>query len=135
MISEALKAKTKEDVIDFIRQRLSFDDILDGHLRYVDMQTFKNEHRRFDMSGYEAETGKCTVNNMAILNLFADLGIYDFTCYLFLDFYKGTSTLYLKYFLESENLEFDLTGLGTTEIIYLIFQKTIFSDKPKRRRF
>ncbi len=135
MISEALKTKTKEDVIDFIRQRLSFNDILDGHLRYVDMQAFKNEHRRFDMSGYEAETGKCTVNNMAILNLFADLEIYDFTCYLFLDFYKGTSTLYLKYFHESENLEFDLTGLGTTEIIYQIFHKTIFSDKPKRRRF
>ena len=86
------------------------------------------------MSGYETETGKCTVDNLAILNLFADLGIYDYTSYLFLDFYKGTPTLYLKYFHDEDNFEFDYSGYRTTDIIYEVFLKTILSNKPTRRR-
>lgn len=87
------------------------------------------------MSGYESETGECMINNLSIVNEFADLGIYDYTSYLFLDFYKGSPTLYLKYFTEAENLKIDdLDGYGTTEIIYRIFELTIFSNKPKRRR-
>jgi len=120
MTAETLKTKRKEEIFEYIRQRLTFN--------------FKNEHRRFEMSGYEAETGECTIRNLSILNVFADLGIYDFTSYLFLDFYKGQPTLYLKYFNENENLDFEFSGYGTTEIIYQIFQKTIFSNKPKRRR-
>lgn len=134
MTAEILKTKPKEEVIDFIRHKLRFNNNFESQLRYVDKGAFEKEHKRFEMSGYEAETGECTVNNLAILNLFADLGIYDFTCYLFLDFYKGTPTLYLRYFHESENLEYDFNASGTTEIIYQIFEKTIFSNKPKRRR-
>jgi len=134
MTAETLKTKTKEEVFEYIRQRLTFNDNLANHLRHVDKDVFKNEHRRFEMSGYEAETGQCTIGNLSILNVFADLGIYDFTSYLFLDFYKGQPTLYLKYFNENENLEFEFSGYGTTGIIYQMFQKTIFSDKPKRRR-
>jgi hypothetical protein len=59
----------------------------------------EKQHKRFKMSGYEAETGSCTIWNTSILNEFADLGIYDYTCYLFLDFYKGTPKLYLRYLL------------------------------------
>ena len=87
------------------------------------------------MSGYESITGQCTLWNNSVLNTFADLGIYDYTSYLFLDFYKGSPTLYLKYFYENENLEFnEWSGYGTIEIIYEIFELTIFSNKDKRRR-
>lgn len=95
---------------------------------------FNKEHRKFEMSGCESETGQCTKHNLEIVNEFADLGIYDYTNYLFLDFHKGSGTLYLKYFNENENIEVELGGCGTTEIIYEIFSKTILSDKPTRRR-
>lgn len=134
MTKEVLATKTQEEVFDFIRQRLVFNSDIGSQLRYADMAAFEKEHRRFEMSGYESETGACTEHNMGIVNRFADLGIYDYTNYLFLDFYKGIGTLYLKYFNEEENLEFALGGCGTTEIIYEIFQKTIFSNKSTRRR-
>lgn len=135
MTAEELKKMPKEKVLDFIRERLRLDSELIDTLRNIDSEQLKNQHKRFDMSGYESQTGKCTIWNLSILNEFADLGIYDFTSYLFLDFYKGTPTIYLKYFNENENLEIDdISGYGTTEIIYKIFQLTIFSDKGKRRR-
>jgi hypothetical protein len=112
---ENLKKKSKEEILDFIRER--------------------KQGEKFEMSGYESKTGECTVKNISIVNKFADLGIYDYTEYLFLDFYKGTPTLYLKYFRDNENLEFDeWSAYGTSEIIYEIFKLTIFSNKGKRRR-
>ncbi|WP_455674359.1 hypothetical protein [Phocaeicola sp.] len=117
---EILSQKPKEEVLDFIRKRL-----------FVEGQT---EHRKFNMSGYESKTGECTVSNTAILNEFADLGIYDYTDYLFLDFYKGTPTVYLKYWGEEKNLEFNFDGYTTSEIIYEVFKLTIFSGMKKRRR-
>jgi hypothetical protein len=134
MTKEILQAKTKDEVLDFIRQQLSFKNDIKSQLRHVDSSAFDKEHRRFDMSGYEGQIGDCTKQNLDILNEFANLGIYDYTSYLFLDFYKGHGTLYLKYFNDTENLEFDFGGYGTTEIIYDIFQKTIFSNNPTRRR-
>lgn len=134
MLGETLKSKPKEEIFDFIRTRLAFDDAIVSQLRYTEKNNFKNEHRRFEMSGYESRTGQCTLQNIAILNEFADLGLYDYTNYLFLDFYKGHGTLYLRYFQENEDLEFDLGGCGTVEIIYEVFLKTIFSSKPTRRR-
>lgn len=133
MTKEELQSKTKEEVIDFISQQLAFNEV-EKHLKYVDKEQFKKEHKRFNMSGYEGKIGECTVSNLAILNEFANLGIYDYTTYLFLDFYKGIGTLYLQYFGENENIELELGGYGTTEIIYTIFEKTIFSNKPTRRR-
>jgi len=135
MTAEELKKMPKEKVLDFIRERLRIDTELIDSLRNIDSEQLKNQHKRFEMSGYESQTGKSTVWNMSILNEFSDLGIYDFTSYLFLDFHKGKPTIYLKYFHENENIEIDdLSGYGTTEIIYKIFQLTIFSDKGKRRR-
>lgn len=134
MTVETLKQKTKEEIYEFIRERLAFNNDISEQLRYVNTEAFKKEHKRFDMSGYETETGKCTVDNLAILNLFADLGIYNYTSYLFLDFYKGTPTLYLKYKCSEDNLEFDYSGYGTTDIIYEVFLKTILSNKQTRRR-
>lgn len=134
METTVLKQKSKEEVLDFIRERLSFSKEIQNQLRHVDEDEFKKEHRRFDMSGYESTTGKSTVFNSAILNEFADLGIYNYTSYLFLDFYKGIPTLYLKYFFEDENLAFDFSAFSTCDIIYAIFELTIFSDKRERIR-
>lgn len=134
MTKETLQSKTKEEIFAFIRQRLTFKNNIESQLRYVDKEVFAKEHRRFEMSGYEDETGQCTKHNLAIVNEFADLGIYDYTHYLFIDFYKGHGTLYLKYFNDDKNLEFELGGYGTIEIIYEIFQKTILTKSSTRRR-
>ena len=88
-----LKQMTKEEVFNLIRQRLSFGDELQQQLRHVDKDKFMKEHRRFEMSGFETQTGWCTVFNNDILNKFADLGIYNYTSYLFLDFYMGVPTV------------------------------------------
>jgi hypothetical protein len=134
MLKNDLQSQSKEEILEFIRQRLSFDYDVQNHLRHVDKEIFSKEHKRFTMSGYEGKTGECTLDNLAILNVFADLGIYDYTTYLFLDFYKGVGTLYFQYFCEHENCKLELAGDGTTEIIYKIFQQTIFSNKAMRRR-
>ena len=118
-----LKQMTKEEVFNFIRQRLSFSKELQEQFRHVNKDDLAKEHRRFEMSGNESKTGQCTIFNTAILNEFADLGIYDYTSYLF-----------LKYFSENENLEYSFTGYTTTEIIFAILELTIFSGKPKRNR-
>lgn len=91
---------------------------------------------RFDMSGYESETGSCTEYNQMILNKFAKFGIYDYTHYLFLDFYKGGGSLYLKYWGEKESIELidKFYGWGTSEIIAQIWIMTVGSGREKRRR-
>ncbi len=86
------------------------------------------------MSGNESKTGQCTIFNTAILNEFADLGIYDYTSYLFLDFHNGTQPFISKTSPKNENLEYTFTGYTTTEIIFAILELTIFSGKPKRNR-
>ena len=135
MTREDLKTKTKEEVLEYIRQKLSFDSNIENNLRHIDKEAFKKEHKRFEMSGYESNTGECTTTNLSILNEFANLGIYDYTTYLFLDFYKGNGTLYLQYWGNGNNEVFDEYGGWTTsEIIYAVFEKTIFSDKSTRRR-
>ncbi|WMI65386.1 hypothetical protein RBH94_15140 [Aestuariibaculum sp. YM273] len=135
MTTEELQKLQKEEVKDFIRQRLGFDEGVTGSMRYMKTELPEKQHKRFDMSGYESKTGQCTVWNMSVLNEFADLGIYDYTTYLFLDFYKGTPTIYLQYFYENDNIEIEgLSGYGTTDLIYKIFELTIFSNKDKRRR-
>lgn len=135
MTVEELKVKSKSEILDYIRKRLAFDDGTISSIKQLEYEKKEKEHKRFDMSGYESITGQCTLWNNSVLNTFADLGIYDYTSYLFLDFYKGSPTLYLKYFYENENLEFnEWSGYGTIEIIYEIFELTIFSNKDKRRR-
>jgi len=132
---EDLKTRQKHDVMEFIRKRLLFKEIRSQLRHDLNEDDFhKQQHRRFEMSGYEGTTGDCTLHNMAIVNEFADLGIYDYTHYLFLDFYKGGVHLYLKYWGANEDLEVELHGYGTTEIIYAIFEKTIFTNKARRRR-
>lgn len=134
MTREILSSKPKNEVLEFIRERLSFNSKIASQLRNLDKEIFKKEHRRFEMSGYETESGQCTKHNLEIVNEFADLGIYDYTNYLFLDFYKGHGILYLQYSNGGENLEFEFGGYTTSEIIYEIFTKTIFTGESTRRR-
>lgn len=125
MTKEILKTKSKEEVLDFIRARL----------------TVNGERLRFDMSGFDNEddmgkpiAGSCTIHNMNIINMFADLGIYYYVVYLHLYCWKGSVILYHKLldhinFEDYGNEEECLSGYSTSEIIYNIFEKTIFSVK------
>lgn len=134
MTAEILKTKSKEEVLNFIRERLSFG--ISSQIREDEPGEFnRTQHRRFEMSGYESVTGQNTLFNQAILNEFADLGIYNYTHYLVLDFFKGMPFIYLKYWNDVQNLEFDeFSGYTTSEIIYEIFKLTIFTNKTTRRR-
>ena len=135
---EDLTKYSEDQIIMFIREVLGFEYQIKKQLRHCLDVDFDLEHYRFDMSGYDYEgVGSCTIHNQMVLNKFAYLGIYDFTNYLFLDFYKGTPTLYLQYFGNPETKEiiaFDFDGYGTVELIYEVFKLTIFSDKKTRRR-
>jgi len=115
---EKLKEMTETELMTFIRSRLTTDA---GCLS-------------FEMSGYETETGECTVFNLEVLNRFADLGIYDFTHFLFLDFYKGGGTLYLVFWYENDLHRYGFCGETTSEIILFILQLTVLSNRIKRRR-
>ena len=127
------------EIKNFIRQRLMYEKkyakckklIREGDDNFDDLKN----HHSFTMSGYDdGEVGRCQVDTNNILNKFAYLGIYDYTSYLFLDFYKGCGTLYFKYWGEDVNREICLGGYGTVQIIFEIFGLTIFSNEPKRRR-
>ena len=135
-----LKGK-KEDTLAGIRQALKFDTKVLGQLKYYafnSIESFENyskEHRRFDMTGYDnGDVGSCTTHNQGILNTFAHLGIYDYTKYLCIDFYKGHGELHFRYWDSEDDVTYEFDNIGTVEIIYEIFELTIFSDKPKRRR-
>jgi hypothetical protein len=134
MTPEELKNLSKEQAMDFIRERLTLQP---GTLKDQGIHHSKpgaEGRLRFEMSGYESYTGECTLSNMEALNRFADLGLYDYTTYLFLDFHKGAPTLYLSYFWDEEPLDFNFSGMGTREIIYEILLLTVLSGKPARRR-
>lgn len=137
MTKEQLREMSKDEVMEFIRDRLKMEKGVSQSVKCLELRSDENDHYRFDMSGYENKTGECTIYNLSVLNKFADLGIYDYTTYLFLDFYKGTATLYFQYFYGSEDRSHqvvDLTGKGTRQIIYSIFELTIFSGQGSRRR-
>jgi len=132
MTIQELKSMSRHEVLNFVRKRLAFDDSVAISCRN---SNYEHEHLRFDMSGYETKTGQCTVHNQMVLNRFADLGIYDYSGALFLDFYKGGVKLYIAPMVMDDNVvTYDLTNLGTTEIIYEIFKLTIFSQEKTARR-
>lgn len=113
---------SNEELKAFVKGRLNqFDGV-------------KSTKLRFDMSGYESNKGACTVHNTNILNLFADLGVYDYTEYLFLDFYKGCGTIYFKYWGDNKNHEVEVSGYTTSGIILKIVQLTVLSGRNTRRR-
>lgn len=133
MNAQQLFQLNKKQIIDFIRKELSFTE---KELRQFSIEPCqKTHHKRFDMSGYDyGNVGRCTTENIEILNIFAPLGIYDYTTYLFLDFYKGGGTLYFQYWGSNEHEEISFCGLGTTEIIFQILKLTVLSTETRRRR-
>jgi len=44
-----LKQMTKEEILNFIRQRLSFSSDIKRQLKHVNEDAFNKEHRRFEM--------------------------------------------------------------------------------------
>lgn len=106
-----LKQMTKEEVFNFIRQRLSFSKELQEQFRHVNKDALAKEHRRFEMSGNESKTGQCTIFNTAILNEFADLGIYDYTSYLF-----STSTMALQPFISNTSPKMKIWNIHLPDI-------------------
>lgn len=128
---------SKEEVLDYIRYRLAFNSSVNISFKEMSGETISKEHYRFDMSGYETDMGFVVQHNQMVLNKFAHLGIYDYTYFLCLDFYKGGGTLYMKYWntdIDSGGIKVDLWGLSTVEIIYKIFELTVFTNRPTRRR-
>jgi len=98
--------------------------------------TINGEKLRFDMSGYyNNKKGDIVVMNDNILKIFADEGIYDYTTFLYLDFYKGLPQLYLQYWNEKIVRKYEFCGYTTTEIIFEILVLTIYSGKSERRRY
>lgn len=131
MIEDRLKIDAREY---FSRSKILQGDELREELEKEEV------HRGFNMSGYDSwqpstfkGPGACTLHNQSILNAFADLGIYDYSHYLVVDFYKGTPIIYLKYW-GGEYYEEDYGGWGTTEIIYEVLKLTTLSGRTTRRR-
>jgi len=122
---DALRTMSREAILDYIRGEL----------------TQGTERLRFEMSGYDEHqaprwsgeshlriVGSCVLHNQRVLNTFAHLGIYDYSKYLYVDFYKGCGCIYI------DNEEHEVGGDTTAGIIYEVFKLTILSGKGRRRR-
>lgn len=123
---EKLLTMTDDEIRIFIRERLE-----PGHIR-------------FDMSGYGDgfKSNTCYFENLEILKRFHDCGIWDFVTYLYLDAYKGTLTLYWRYWLNStddeDNYEKDFTAEKSVDIILSIIKNLSIIPRNKgwiERRF
>lgn len=119
------------DIEDYIRERLisELKKRIGEHVKYADFR----EHIRFDMSGYGIGDNDCYFNNLDILKLFTDCGIWDYVTYLYLDAYKGDMILYWRWWLNSSYDQTsytsgtELQAKTTTEIIVWII-KTLFLE-------
>lgn len=121
MTLNEFKNKSKKGALRLIREQLAFPNEILGQLRYIDKETFKKEHRRFEMGGYEENV----LSNMAMVNEFAELGIYNHVNYLSLRFYKGQPIIYYQLTDRDANEKVELDGYTTSEIIYEILKITV----------
>tara|TARA_R100000808_G_C2046385_1_gene83755 strand:+ start:40 stop:555 length:516 start_codon:yes stop_codon:yes gene_type:complete len=128
----ALKSAPKENALDFIRANLAFNSNVYDSMRGISDREKKDHHYRFDMS-YNSP-----INNK-ILHIFEPLGIYNTGGPFVLSFWKGRPALAFftnaAWDYESQpDLSFTkcLSGCGTVEIIYIIFQNTIFKHETNR---
>jgi len=131
MTLQELEKMSIPEVKNFIRETLSFKNVypqLYDDIRHMNAEQIEKEHLRFEMSGlYDDSVSR----NMSILNRFEYLGIYDYVDCLFLKFYKGIPRLTIQYRNDDECHWYEYSGYTTTEIIYIIFELTIFSGKNK----
>lgn len=126
-----LKECTKDEVYHFIRKRLQFEDAVLKSIKYGNFDEAK-DHYRFDMTGFDHDCiGSAAINVQNILNKFADLGIYNHNEILVLKFWKGAHYIYYKPINGQLCEEID-GGMGTVDLIYRIFQLTIFSNSYRR---
>ncbi len=134
-VIESIHNNDREGMLKFIRKELAFPVSLLQSLK-ESREIVEQEHYRFDMSGYDFNgTGSVTIHNQTILNKFAKYGIYDHHEFIALDFYKGAVTFYEKTFTHGSKMkQHDFTGMTTSEIILEIFNLTVLSGLPKRRR-
>ena len=146
---EDLKGMKKLHVLNFIRSVLSeigtkYPINNEKSRCDIDSDLVFSKGLSFNMSGYDTGAAKyhitdtklCHITNTNILHRFAYLGIYDYTDFLVLDFYKGCPRLYFKYFGCNDYYfdEDEMNGWTTSEIIYRIFEFTLLSENGRRRR-
>ena len=135
-----LSKLNEESVLEYIRQILTDNtpsyQILPNS-EFICDSSFQFEHRknrlRFEMDTLHDEKSEDVEKNQFIIDLFQNLGIYNYTHYLNLKFHKGNPIISYRYygdFNEYENNDFG--GYTTSEIIYEIFKLTIFSGKLPR---
>lgn len=122
----ALRSSSKENVMNFIRANLAFDSDVYTSIRRIGYgEEVYKEHYRFDMSH------NAPINNK-ILSIFEPLGTQNTQGPFILSFWKGYPSLaffneYSFSYDRPPTLRFTkcLSGYGTVEIIYFIFQNTI----------
>jgi hypothetical protein len=140
-----LSKLNEEEVLNFIRDVLvkntppyqitesaEFEDE-DGD-EYWELR--EKSRLRFDMGVLFDEVSKGVEKNQFIIDLFKNLGIYNYTSKFSLKFHKGCpfiNYVYYNEFLEHENDV--LGGYTTSELIYEIFKLTIFSGRLPRIYF
>jgi len=139
-----LSKMKEEDILNYIRevltknnapyQIMTTDEFMDDDQYYEDKRD-KNR-LRFDMGVLFDEVSKGVEKNQFIIDLFKNLGIYNYTSKFSLKFHKGCpfiNYVYYNEFFEQENDK--LCGYTTSEIIYEIFKLTIFSGRLPRIYF
>jgi len=119
----------KEQIKNFIRFVLSNT----SNVKYTLDMGYKliRDGARFNMSGYGE---KVTTENLNILNRFDYVGIYDYTRFLTVDFYKGQGVIIYQYWPDGLLGHHHVSGETTTDIIYNVLELTIFSGNETRRR-
>jgi len=113
-----LRQRTKEQIFEYINEKLRFEEIILNSLRYSE-KFKKNQHYRFDMTGL----GNTEQHNVLILNKFRCLGVFEKFDMVLVRFYKGSGELKYVYNDKNEVHVDDVSGMGTREIIYKILQK------------
>lgn len=107
MTREELRLKSKNEILDFIKNRIAIKN-LDNQLK-------------------EFESKNSASSSLNILDRFEDLNIYEITSFLIME----NKTLYIQYQGNNKKEEIDLSNLSTSEIIYKVFEKTIFLNRQE----
>lgn len=144
-----LKEMTDKELYKFIRERLSIKNNIEW-MRFNYFRLSESRHGLgFEMSGYDNGDdcknnnlhGTCEIYNRHLLDIFSDIGIYDYTKFLDLDFYKGSGFLHYKLFYDYKYNEpfnvhkiIDFGNESTSTIIFNILKLTVLSDNEERRR-
>lgn len=153
---EFILRATDDEIKNSIRERLHMaliQKIGSSHVRHADLS---KDHLRFEMSGYGLGDNDCYFDNLEILKLFADYGIWDYVSYLYLDAYKGIMTLHWGWWANSIPKDWEIrdhvsygsvgnystedmySGWTTTDIIFDIIKRVSIEPRAhnwKTRRF